>query len=155
METAQRRFGNESFKIIVPNSRTKIVCSYDYQGKFSIDYSGNRYKILKTIIKKIDKEICSIEKTIETDKKSNILLDNFILTLNYSGLDKKYTRANFFRPSLTNIYAVVKYKGTSISVKLNKDLNPSFSLSTMNADDAINAAEYINIFKEKWLLTQL
>jgi len=154
VENTGRRFGDE-IKIINPENRVKISCYRDVSGRFTINYSGNKCKILKTIIKKIDDELLHQEKITKNTKSADILLDDFILALNYSGLDKKYTKEDFSIPSLYNIHKIIEYKGVSIMVKINENFTPSFSLSVMNANDAIIAAEYINVFKEKWELTQL
>ncbi len=122
-----------------------------YDGKMSIGYSANKYKTIKSIIKKIEIEFDKKSSENQRSRRIGNVTNRFVDTLNHCGLGKTFTKDDVRAYSLP-ISKTVCIKGVNINIRVTDTSSypPNFSITSSTPAGFLVAAEFIPKFLETW-----
>ena len=144
---------SNNYKINISKNGDSVTGD-SYDGKMSIGYSANKYKTIKSIIKKIDIEFNRRSGENQRSLRLKSITNRFVETLNHCGLGRSFT-SDDIRAYSQPISKTVSIGESNITIRVSDASEPIFTTQSTKPEGFLVTAEFIPKFMETWEVSGL
>ncbi len=148
--------GRDDEDFVVSKGGTRVSAD-SYCGRFSIGYSGYKYKTINALVENINAAFTKYERESNRVMTVKDVQAKFIQTLNHCGLDEVFdeNNVNGYSLPLQQTVSIGESGETNVSINVSSVGNPIFTTRSTLPQAFIDVANFAPIFTETWEAAQL